>query len=68
MKEFTIIDATPGTYIAVAKINATNGKQALEIFKQRFSDVVPYNIHQKGMVWEMTNTYGSHFYAMDTTK
>ena len=64
MALFTIADMTGQQFEVIDRIVAQNGKHALEIFKQRLSGVVPYEIKQVNSLWMMTNPYGSRFVAL----
>lgn len=68
MQTFIIVDATADTCVPVARIEATNGEEAFIIFQQRLSGITSYTIRLKGTMWQMTSSYGSCFYAINTTK
>ena len=67
MKTFIIFDATRvGNHEPIAEIDAGNGKTALRKFQQNHCMKAGiYTIHKiKKGLWEMSNTYGSYFYAI----
>lgn len=64
MQKFTIADITVQRFEVVDRVIAQDGKQALEIFKQQLSCVIPYEIHQIDTLWVMTNPFGSKFVAL----
>ena len=63
---YIIFDATlDDKYQIVDKIQAGSGKCALQKFLQNnFMTAGLYDIHKCKCGWEMTNIYGSRFYAI----